>query len=120
MQSALRDIIEGGETGLPGGLGMFLRTAEVADEGEERVLLEFPAGPALDLLEDLPARRSLQDAISRRIGRDIELEVRAAGSEAAPVRLTPEGLKEERVRKLSREEPALDRAVREWDLEMLD
>ncbi|NIP79042.1 MAG: hypothetical protein GWM90_07500, partial [Gemmatimonadetes bacterium] len=44
-----------------------------------------------------------------------------AGKGAAePTRLTPEKLRDEAIQRLSDEEPALDRAVKEWDLEMLD
>ncbi|HSH45416.1 MAG TPA: hypothetical protein VK966_06155, partial [Longimicrobiales bacterium] len=119
VEQALRQIVESGGQGLPPGLGLFLRAARVVEETQDRAVVEFPAGPALEMLDDAPARRALADAVAERVGRRLDLDVRAAGGEKA-VRLTPERVKEEQVRKLSSQEPALDRAVKEWDLEMLD
>jgi DNA polymerase-3 subunit gamma/tau len=117
---AVRAIAAGG-AGLPSGLGLFLRTARVTEEGD-RVVLEMPPGPGLELLEgSVGAARTLQSALEERLGRPVELAIRAPsepGEETA--RLTPERVREDQVRKLSAEEPALDRAVEEWDLEMLD
>jgi DNA polymerase III gamma/tau subunit len=118
---ALRSIAAGGNAGLPSGLGLFLRTATVSEQGD-RVLVEIPAGPGMELMEESPtAARTLQDALSKAMGRPIELEVRASDSGGGhAVRLTPERVRQDQVQKLSSEEPGLDRAVQEWDLEMLD
>ena len=119
-ESALRDIA-GGSAGLPSGLGLFLRTATVR-EADDAVVVEMPVGPGLEMLEDDPrAVRALRAALSERMGREIALEVRAAdGEEAEPTRLTAEKVRNDEVKRLAEEEPALDRAVQEWDLEMLD
>ena len=119
VEDALRSVIQDGGAGLPPGLGLFLRSARVVESGEDATL-ELPAGPGMEMLEDPRARKSLQDALSARVGRTVALEVRESGAERAPTRLTPERVREDQVRKLSREEPALDQAVREWDLELLD
>jgi len=67
------------------------------------------------------ALRALQAAVSERMGRAVELAVRAENGEGVrPTRITPEKVKDDEVKRLSEEEPALDRAVQEWDLEMLD
>ncbi len=118
---AVRSIAAGGNAGLPSGLGLFLRTAAVSEEGD-RVVVEMPAGPGIELMEESPtAARTLQDALSDALGRPIELEVRTSeGGGAQAVRLTPERVRQDQVQKLSSEEPGLDRAVQEWDLEMLD
>ena len=118
-EQALRAVVQEGAAGLPAGLGLFLRGARVTEEGGAAVL-EMAPGPGLEMLEEPRARRTLQDLIAERAGRPIRLEVRPAGAERATVRLTPESIREDQVRKLSSEEPALDRAVREWDLELLD
>jgi DNA polymerase-3 subunit gamma/tau len=118
---AVREIAASGNGGPLSGLGLFLRTATVVEE-RDRVVVEMPPGPGIERLEgSAGALRSLQEALEERLGRSIELEVRtatAADREAA--RLTPERVREDQVRKLSAEEPALDRAVEQWDLEMLD
>ncbi len=122
-EQAVLDLAGNGE--LPAalaGMGLFLRTATVLEEGGS-VAVELPAGsPALEKLEsDIRALRALQEAVSERMGRDVELVVRAAnGGDAQPTRITPEKVKDDEVKRLSEEEPALDRAVQEWDLEMLD
>ncbi|MGK7313173.1 MAG: DNA polymerase III subunit gamma/tau [Candidatus Longimicrobiales bacterium M2_2A_002] len=120
-EAALREVAGGGAA-LPSGLGLFLRTASVTEPEPGRVVLEMPDGPGLELLEsDVRAVRALQGALSERLGREIALEVRAAnGGEATATRLTAEKVRDDEVKRLSEEEPALDRAVQEWDLEMLD
>ena len=120
---ALRAIASGGNAGLPSGLGPFLRTANIMGDGDSLVL-EMPPGPGLEMLESSPtAARTLEGALAEALGRNVRLEIRAAGGDDVaqePARLTPERVREDRVRKLSGEEPGLDRAVQEWDLEMLD
>ncbi len=119
-EQAIQDLAGNGE--LPSGLGLFLRTARVMEE-EGRVVVELPAGsPALEKLEgDIRALRALQDAVSERMGRAVELVIRPRnGEDAQATRITPEQVKDDEVKRLAEEEPALDRAVQEWDLEMLD
>lgn len=119
-EQAVRDVAGNGE--LPAGLGLFLRTATVLEEGDV-VVVELPAGsPALEKLEgDVRSLRALQEAVAERMGRAVELAVRAENGEGVrPTRITPEKVKDDEVKRLSEEEPALDRAVQEWDLEMLD
>ncbi|MFW6202636.1 MAG: hypothetical protein ACOC8B_08655, partial [Gemmatimonadota bacterium] len=90
------------------------------------VRLELPAGPGLErLTADVTARRELETAFARRLGRSITLEVVPnGGGEAGEApngpRLSPEQVKRDRLERLAREEPALRRAVEEWDLELLD
>jgi DNA polymerase III subunit gamma/tau len=120
-ERALREIAAEGNAGLPSGLGLFLRSARVTEEGGDRVVLEMPPGPGHELMESQPgAHKTLQEVLSQRLGRNVELEVRTPSDPADPPRLTPETLKARQVTRLTREEPALDRAVQEWDLEMLD
>ena len=118
---ALRDIASSGKGSLPGGLGLFLRTARVSETAPGRLVLELPQGPGMEIMEgDARARESLVRAFQDRLGREIQLDVQPRSADAEPVRLTPERLREEEIRRLSAEEPALGRAVKEWDLEMLD
>ena len=105
-----------------GALRFFLRAAQVAAVEGERVVLELPPGPGLErMTSDSTVRRKLADALAERLGRPVELEVRAAGSGAGPApRLTPERVREEQLKRLAREEPVLGKAVQEWELELLD
>ena len=120
-ETALRAIAGSVGVGLPTGLGPFLRSARIREEPPDRVVVEMPSGPGLEMLEAEPRTRvNLARALSDRLQRAVDLEIRAATPADATARITTEKLRDERVRKLSSEEPALDRAVKEWDLEMLD
>jgi len=105
-----------------GALRFFLRAAHVAAVEGERVVLELPPGPGLErMTSDSAVRRKLADALAERLGRPVELEVRAAGSGSGPApRLTPERVREEQLKRLAREEPVLGKAVQEWELELLE
>jgi DNA polymerase III subunit gamma/tau len=120
-EEVVREIAASGNAGLPSGLGLFLRGARVTEEPVGRVVVEMPPGPGYELLEsDARARDALRSAVVKRLGRDVELTVRGGGGTADQVRLTPDTLRARQVDQLTGEEPALDRAVKEWDLEMLD
>jgi hypothetical protein len=110
---------------VPAGLGVFLKAATLV-EGEGAVLiLEMPVGPGLERLSaDQAAHRQLESALAGRLGRPVSLEVRAAGARGGvvepPRRLTSEQVRNDRLERMTREEPLLGRAVQEWDLEWLD
>jgi DNA polymerase III subunit gamma/tau len=120
-EEVVREIAASGNAGLPSGLGLFLRGARVVEEPKGLVVVEMPPGPGHELLEsDARARNALKIAVGKGLGRDVELEVRGAGDPTGQVRLTPDTLRARQVDQLTGEEPALERAVKEWDLEMLD
>jgi DNA polymerase-3 subunit gamma/tau len=118
FQSMLAD-----QDGIPRGLGVFLKAAVLIEASPERLVLELPPGPGLErLTTDAAARKQIEGALARRLGRTIALEVRAQGgagdqAPAPPPRLTPEQVKADRLRRLMEQEPLLGRAVQEWDLE---
>ncbi len=116
---ALRGLI--GSGALPPGLGLFFRAARITGEDETRAVVEVPPGPALEKLTEAPATdlRALESAVAERLGRPVELEVRALGAEE-PERITHETVKNDRLARISREEPALGKAVEEWDLEIIE
>jgi DNA polymerase-3 subunit gamma/tau len=120
---ALRALAEH-RRGVPQGLGIFLRSASVLAEDGERILVAFPPGPALErLANDEAALRGLEAAMADELGRAVRLEVRPAGDDRVPQpgeRITPGKLKNDRLARLLREQPALERAVEAWDLELLD
>ncbi len=121
VAEALREVA-GGNAGLPNGLGLFLRTARAEETEPGRVRLEMPPGTGLETLETDPrARRALEVALAEHIGHQIELEVRSVeATQEPPARLTSRKVRDDEVKRLAEEEPALDHAVKEWDLEMLD
>ncbi|HEX7117352.1 MAG TPA: DNA polymerase III subunit gamma/tau [Longimicrobiales bacterium] len=121
FQALLRDGTE-----VPPGLGVFLKAAGIREDAHDRLVLELPPGPGLERLTgEAAARRQLEAALGRRLGREITLEVRAQGASgertvAPPRRLTPEQVKADRLRRMMEEEPLLGQAVQEWDLELED
>jgi DNA polymerase III subunit gamma/tau len=129
-ERALRTMLE--HRRAPHGLGIFLQAAHVAEADRRTIVLQVPAGPALERLTgaESVARRSVQEILGELLGREVELVVRSAaaapgaahppGRAEAPARITPERVRNERLAKLSRHDPLLADAVRDWDLELLD
>jgi hypothetical protein len=101
-----------------------LRPARLAVSGERTVRVGVPPGsPILERLSRPAARRPLEEAIGRRLGREIELElvaVETADQPAGGGRITAETARRDRLRRLVEEEPLLAAAVQEWDLELID
>jgi DNA polymerase-3 subunit gamma/tau len=121
VKRAWRAAVEAGE-GVPAGTTLFLRSAPLAvAEGVLRVQLPA-ASPALDRLATPAARRPLENALARQLGRPITLEFVADGDAEGtePSRITAESHRQDRLRRLTEEEPLLAAAVREWDLELVD
>ena len=118
-------------SGVPSGMRPFLRAANVShSEAEGVVVIELPAGPGLERLEDPAARRTLQKALGGLMNTEPEIVVRASGHDApdgAPdgdplrrERISPESVRKDRMKGLIKREPSLQHAVDELDLELLD
>jgi DNA polymerase III subunit gamma/tau len=118
-----RSLIEEG-THTTGGLGLLLRAADLALVGEQEVEVRLPAGtPPLERLEDHTRRSSLERAFTERLGLPITIRFVVAevdSGELGQRRITVEGARQERLRRLASEEPLLAAAVQEWDLELID
>ena len=101
----------------------FLRAATVSHtETEGVVVIELPAGPGLERLEEPSARRTLQKALGGLMKGEPEIVVRASG-DGAPrprERISPEAVRNDRMKGLIKLEPRLQHAVDELDLELLD
>ena len=105
--------------GLPPGMGILLRSAR-AVEDESGIFLEVPQGPPLETLRDPVALENLRRALGEELGRDVNLQIRAPGEPRdARKPLTAERLREDRLARAAGKAPLLERAVREWDLELL-
>jgi DNA polymerase-3 subunit gamma/tau len=122
-EAALRELVAARK--VPGGLSIFLKAAVVTEQAPDRVVLEVPPGPGLERMGDPAALQAIQQALGDRLGRAIRLEIRAVGMRAGqgpatPSRLTPEKVRTDQLARLSKEQPTLERAVKEWDLELLE
>jgi hypothetical protein len=109
--------------GIPSGLRPFLRAATVSEsKAEGVVVIELPAGPGLERLEDPSARRALQEALGALMNAESEIVFRASG-DGTPQRrerISPEAVQKDRMKGLIKREPRLQHAVDELDLELLD
>ena len=108
---------------VPSGMRPFLRAATVSDsESEGVVVIELPAGPGLERLEDPSARRALQKALGRLMHAEPEIVFQASGDgePARSERISPETVQKDRMKSLIKREPRLQHAVDELDLELLD
>jgi len=109
--------------GVPSGMRPFLRAATVAHSEPEGVLvIELPAGPGLERLEDPAARRTLQKALGSLMNAEPEIVVRASGDGTLRPRgrISPEAVRSDRLKGLIKREPLLQHALDELDLELLD
>jgi DNA polymerase-3 subunit gamma/tau len=123
VRAVWKAVLEEGD-GVPAGTGLMLRPARLGVAGERTVRVGVPPGsPILERLSRPAARRPLEEAIGRRLGRDIELELVAMETADQPAgggRITAETARRDRLRRLVEEEPLLAAAVQEWDLELID
>jgi hypothetical protein len=123
LRQAWKAVIEEGE-GVPAGMGLVLRSTQVAIAGDDAVRVEVPLGsPLLERMESASGRRPLEQALSRRLQRPIRISFASAGNataESGGHRITAETAKRDRLRRLTEEEPLLASAVQEWDLELID
>lgn len=114
---------------VPPALRMVLRSARVSPgEGGAVVIPVSPATLAIDPVTSTVNRRSLEDALGRRLGRRVN--VRYVASEApiaastsggtAPARITSESARRDRLQRMMDGEPVLAAAVQAWDLELVD
>jgi hypothetical protein len=113
--------------GVPSGMRPFLKAATVTHSvAEGVVVIELPAGPGLERLEDPSARRTLQKALGGLMNDEPEIVLRASGDgtiDGAPPRrerISPEAVRKDRMKGLIKQEPRLQHAVDELDLELLD
>jgi DNA polymerase-3 subunit gamma/tau len=124
VRRAWRSVIESG-AGLPGGVGLLLRAAQPAVSDSGDIAIAVPSGSdILERMEKPAARRGLEDALAERLGRRITISFKAvAGGEArgetAP-RITDADARGDRLERLAADQPVLQAAIRELDLELID
>lgn len=123
LRRAWTGILQEGD-GLPPGVSMLARAAQLSAEGRT-VKMVFPANhPALERLSELGVKRGLEDAFARRLGGAVTLALAAGGAAAAidprQGRITAESARKDRLARLMEGEPVLSAAVQAWDLELVD
>lgn len=118
VEDAWRTVLRAGK--LPPGMGVQLTTASVEEPAEGKVRLFLASGPALERIQsEAKFRRAIAEALGGVLGRAVDLEVveRSGGEGRRP---TMDDVRQGRLRDLVAQEPGLERAVEELDLELLD
>ncbi|MEZ4414152.1 MAG: DNA polymerase III subunit gamma/tau [Gemmatimonadota bacterium] len=112
-------LVESG-SGVPPGLGPFLRTATI-DESDGAARLHMPPGPGLERLQDPRVRAALEESLARHLGRPLGLRVESQSKAAeTPERVTQETVRKTRMDELLAREPRLKAAVEGLDLELME
>jgi len=106
-----------GTVPMPSGLGTFLRAAEVEEDDESRIHVRLDAAAA-DRFEVASVGSELAAALGRALERSVTLVVDPVSPDGG--RITQDTVKEGRLREYIAEEPLLEHAVLELDLELLD
>jgi DNA polymerase III subunit gamma/tau len=123
LRRAWRAVLEDG-SGVPSGMGFFLRAAELSVIDDATVGIGLPPGsPVVERMASPTVRRGLEGALAHRLGRGVTVTLvtgAASGVETSTGRITAETARRDRLKRLVEEDPLLAAAVREWDLELLE
>lgn len=122
LRRAWQGILADGE-GLPPGMSLILRAAQLAPEGRT-VRMTLPAGsPAAERLSQAAAKQALEQALGRRLGGRVSLQLATGAATAIDPkqnRITAASARQDKLRRLMEGEPVLSAAVQAWDLELVD
>jgi hypothetical protein len=117
---AWQDWLESG-TGVPKGLASFLRAATVTDGPSGRVHISGLALPASERLAEPGVQQAIREALAGHLGRVPGLVFEATPAASAKnARVTEAEVRDHALRALYRQEPRLQRAVEELDLELME
>jgi DNA polymerase-3 subunit gamma/tau len=106
--------------GVPRGLLAFLRSAAVRED-PDGIEIVPPPGPALERLADPKVLDQIRSALARHAGRPVPVRVTAAPEAVQPPpRVGPADVRSDTLKSLYREEPRLEKAVEELDLELME
>jgi DNA polymerase-3 subunit gamma/tau len=110
-----------GEGNVPGGLSAFLRAATVIELEDGGLAIRGLAPPAAERLADRAVMEAIREAFSPYLGRPARLVIEPAdASGPGGRRVTEEEVRSDTLKALYRQEPRLERAVQELDLELMD
>jgi hypothetical protein len=117
---AWQEWLEAGKS-VPRGLTAFLRSATVREGADGSVRISALAPPAVERLGEPATLQAIRDGLAPHLGRRPEVVV-DAGPQGAPPngRITEAEVREHTLQALFRQEPRLQRAVEELDLELMD
>ena len=111
----------GSGRGLPTGLVGFLRSAEVSRGPDGGIVVRPIPGPAYERLSTTPVLETIREGLTPFAGRRPVIRVEAPAKELdRSVRISEADAKADTLRALVRQEPRLERAVEELDLELMD
>jgi hypothetical protein len=122
--AAWRDWLDKGP-GVPKGLASFLRSATVSDGPGGRVHVAGIAPPANERLAEPAIQHAIREGLASRLGRvpEIVYEGLATSPTQAPgkaARVTEAEARDDALKALYRQEPRLQKAVEELDLELME
>jgi DNA polymerase-3 subunit gamma/tau len=108
--------------GVPPGMSFMLRGARL-DVAGGTVHVAVPE-VAMERLDSPAARKAMEQALGKRLHRGVRIAFASAGTPAAADpgtgRITADGARQQRLRRLTEGEPLLQAAVSEWDLELVE
>ncbi|MEQ1858268.1 MAG: hypothetical protein ABL963_17585, partial [Longimicrobiales bacterium] len=108
-------------TGVPKGLSSFLRSARISEDDEGRVHVSDVAVPANERLAEPAVQHAIREGLSRHLGRVPELVLDTPGATRAKgSRVTKAEVRDHTLQALYRQEPRLQKAVEELDLELME
>jgi len=111
----------GSGRGMPSGLGPFLHSASVAQDEDGALVITPLPGPAMERLGQPTVIEAIREGMTPFLGRRPVLRVNTPDvDEAHGERVTREEVHADTLKALYRQEPRLERAVEELDLELME
>ena len=121
------DIVEawnrwvGSGRGMPAGLGPFLHSASIVEDDDGGLVITPLPGPAVERLGQSTVIEAIREGMTPFLGRRPVLRVVTPAEAQAPAeRITREEVHADTLKALYRQEPRLERAVEELDLELME
>jgi DNA polymerase-3 subunit gamma/tau len=119
-QAAWQAWLDHGKT-VPKGLSAFLRSAKVTELEDGRIAISELVAPAAERLGETAVMEVIRQGLAPYLGRAVRLVIEAsAPAPAATERVTTEEVRSDTLAALYRQEPRLERAVEELDLELME
>ena len=120
IREAWRRWLDSGR-GMPSGLSPFLHSAAVSEDDTGALVITPLPGPAVDRLGQATVIEAIREGMTPFLGRRPVLRVDAPNSDRArPDRVSREEVHADTLKALYRQEPRLERAVEELDLELME
>jgi hypothetical protein len=106
---------------VPKGLSSFLRSARISEDAQGRVHIADVVVPASERLAEPTVQHAIRDGLAPFLGRTPEFVLDAPGAtKAKGSRVTNAEVRDDTLKALYRQEPRLQKAVEELDLELME